>query len=57
MNAQREVIYKRRYNSLFGDRLRIDIANMIYDTCENIVVRNKETNDYKNFEFELIRFK
>ena len=56
MNAQREVIYKRRYNSLFGDRLRIDIANMIYDTCENIVVRNKETNDYKNFEFELIRF-
>ena len=56
MNAQREVIYKRRHNSLFGDRLRIDIANMIYDTCENIVVRNKETNDYKNFEFELIRF-
>ena len=38
MNAQREVIYKRRYNSLFGDRLRIDIANMIYDTCENIVL-------------------
>ena len=56
MNAQREVIYKRRHNSLFGDRLRIDIANMIYDTCKNIVVRNKETNDYKNFEFELIRF-
>ena len=56
MNAQREVIYKRRHNSLFGDRLMIDIANMIYDTCENIVVRNKETNDYKNFEFELIRF-
>ena len=56
MNAQREVIYKRRHNSLFGDRLRIDIANMIYDTCENIIVRNKETNDYKNFEFELIRF-
>ena len=56
MNAQREVIYKRRHNSLFGDRLRIDIANMIYDTCENIVVINKETNDYKNFEFELIRF-
>jgi len=56
MNAQREVIYKRRYNSLFGDRLRIDIANMIYDTCESIVLKNKETNDYKNFEFELIRF-
>ena len=56
MNAQREVIYKRRHNSLFGDRLRIDIANMIYDTCESIVLDNKETNDYKNFEFELIKF-
>ena len=56
MNAQREVIYKRRYNSLFGDRLRIDIANMIYDTCENIVINNKENNDHKNFEFELIKF-
>ena len=56
MNAQREVIYKRRHNSLFGDRLRIDIANMIYDTCESIVLNNKEANDYKNFEFELIKF-
>ena len=56
MNAQREVIYKRRHNSLFGDRLRIDIANMIYDTCENIVINNKENNDHKNFEFELIKF-
>ena len=56
MNAQREVIYKRRHNSLFGDRLRIDIANMIYDTCENIVINHKENNDHKNFEFELIKF-
>ena len=36
MNAQREVIYKRRFNALFGDRLRVDIANMIYDTAEII---------------------
>ena len=32
MNAQREVIYRRRNNSLIGERLRIDISNMIYDT-------------------------
>ena len=56
MNAQREVIYKRRNNSLFGERLRIDISNMIYDTCENIVLLNKEVNDFKNFEFELIKY-
>ena len=56
MNAQREVIYRRRNNSLIGERLRIDISNMIYDTCENIVFDNKATNDFKNFEFELIKY-
>ncbi len=56
MNAQREVIYSRRNNSLFGERLRIDISNMIYDTCENIVLDNKAANDFKNFEFELIKY-
>ena len=56
MNAQREVIYRRRNNSLFGERLRIDISNMIYDTCENIVFSNKGANDFKNFEFELIKY-
>ena len=54
MNAQREVIYKRRKNALSGDRLKLDIANMLYDTCEEIILRNKASNDYKNFEFEVI---
>ena len=56
MSAQREVIYKRRYNALFGDRLKVDIANMIYDTTEIIVENNKSANDFKNFEYELIRY-
>ncbi len=56
MNAQREVVYKRRYHALFGDRLRVDIANMIYDTSESIAETNKLANDFKNFEFELIRY-
>ncbi|WP_324721907.1 preprotein translocase subunit SecA [Salinimicrobium sp. HB62] len=56
MNAQREVVYKRRYHALFGDRLRVDIANMIYDTSESIAETNKMANDFKNFEFELIRY-
>ena len=56
MNAQREVVYKRRRHALFGDRLRVDLANMIYDTAEVITVSNKEAQDYKNFEFELIRY-
>ncbi|MAN58971.1 MAG: preprotein translocase subunit SecA [Flavobacteriaceae bacterium] len=56
MNSQREVVYKRRYHALFGERLRVDIANMIYDTSEVIAESNKMGDDYKNFEFELIRF-
>jgi preprotein translocase subunit SecA len=56
MNAQREVIYKRRRHALHGERLKLDIANMMYDTCELIVGENKGNNDFKNFEFELIRY-
>ncbi|MGB0789520.1 MAG: preprotein translocase subunit SecA, partial [Marinirhabdus sp.] len=56
MNAQREVVYKRRYHALFGERLRLDIANMIYDTAEVVTETNKMAQDYKNFEFELIRY-
>jgi len=56
MNSQREVVYKRRHHALFGERLRVDLANMIYDTSEGIAETNKAANDYKNFEFELIRY-
>jgi preprotein translocase subunit SecA len=56
MNAQREVIYKRRYNALFGDRLAVDIANMVYEIAENITEKNKLAADFKNFEFEVIRY-
>ncbi len=56
MNAQREVVYKRRYHALFGERLRVDLANMIYDTAEVITESNKNAQDFKNFEFELIRY-
>ena len=56
MNAQREVVYRRRFNALNGERLRVDLANMVYDTAEIITLTNKEANDFKNFEFELIRY-
>ncbi|KAB8151869.1 preprotein translocase subunit SecA [Kordia sp. TARA_039_SRF] len=56
MNAQREVVYKRRRHALHGERLKVDISNMVYDTTEIIVQTNKTANDFKNFEFELIRY-
>ena len=56
MNAQREVVYKRRRHALQGERLKVDIANMVFDTCETITETNKAAGDYKNFEFELIKY-
>jgi len=56
MNSQREFVYKRRRHALDGKRLQVDIANMIYDTCESIIIQNKAAKDFQNFEFELIRF-
>jgi len=55
MNKQRDVIYKRRKNALFGDHLKYDIENMIYDTAAAIVSQTKPTADYKTFEYEVIK--
>jgi preprotein translocase subunit SecA len=41
MNAQRSVIYKRRRNALYGERLSLDIAQMFYATCESLAENNK----------------
>ena len=54
MNSQRNIIYTLRKNALKGDRLQIDISNIMYDTIEEIVIDNKGSNNFKNFEFELI---
>ena len=47
MNAQREGIYKRRRNALYGERLQVDIANMLYDLCDTVV---RSTHPDRNFE-------
>ena len=56
MNLQRTVIYKRRKNALDFNRLKVDIANMIYETVDSIFSSSKENNDFKSFEFDLIRY-
>ena len=54
MNSQREVIYRRRKNALQGNRLKVDIANLLYDTCEEIVIECFSNKDYKNYEYNII---
>ena len=53
MNSQREVIYKRRKNALNGERLDVDILNMFYDTCEDIVLSSKESNNFDEFKLNI----
>jgi len=55
MNNQREVIYKRRKHALFGDRLRVDIANNMYDVCENLIEQYQEAQDFESFKMDCIR--
>jgi preprotein translocase subunit SecA len=55
MNAQREVIYKKRRNALFGDRLAVDLSNMLFDVCEQSVNEFQESSDLQGFKMEMIR--
>ncbi|MGE5424244.1 MAG: preprotein translocase subunit SecA, partial [Syntrophothermus sp.] len=55
MNIQREAIYKKRHHALFGDRLAVDIKNMIYDVCETTVLDNLEKNDFESLKLELLK--
>jgi preprotein translocase subunit SecA len=55
MNSQREVIYKKRRHALLGERLSVDIANMMFDVTENLVEEYHGDGDYEGFDFDLIR--
>jgi len=55
MNAQRDVVYKRRKNALNGDKISIDIANMIYEVAESIVSEFHVLKDFEGFTFECIK--
>ena len=55
MNSQREVIYKKRKHALLGERLSVDVANMMYDVTETLVDTYHKEGDYEGFDFDLIR--
>jgi len=55
MNKQRTVIYKRRRNALFGDRLETDLSDMLYDWCNSHIDSYHKDGDYEGFSIELIR--
>ncbi len=55
MNSQREVIYKKRRHALLGERLSLDVANMMYDVTESLVDTYHKDGDFENFDMDLIR--
>ncbi|QNL21777.1 preprotein translocase subunit SecA [Hyphobacterium sp. CCMP332] len=54
MNSQREVIYSRRKNALFGERLAFDIMNMIYDISEELIISYGGSENYEGFKLDCI---
>lgn len=54
MNSQREVVYTKRKHALMGERVGVDISNMIYDTASNIVEPGVKDNDFEGLTLELM---
>ncbi len=54
MNKQRTYIYNRRHHALLGERIGIDIANMMWDIIENMV-NNTYPAAYQDLTMDLFR--
>ncbi|MCH2021588.1 MAG: preprotein translocase subunit SecA [Saprospiraceae bacterium] len=56
MNIQREAIYQKRNNALYGERLAIDLNDMFDGVASSLINEHKHTNDYKEFTQNVIRY-
>ncbi len=55
MNQQRNVIYAKRRHALNGERIGVDITNMIYDSAESIVADARDAMDYEMLQYETMQ--
>ena len=53
MNYQREAIYSRRRNAMSGERIEIDVMNMMLDASE-VIVNNSDGMSYEDFSSYLM---
>jgi len=56
MNSQREVIYTRRKNALFGERLEVDLNNMLRDICDDLIENHRNEGDVDSLNFDVMRY-
>ncbi|MBQ6723980.1 MAG: preprotein translocase subunit SecA [Paludibacteraceae bacterium] len=55
MNQQRNLIYAKRRHALMGERIGVDITNMIYDTAEQIFNEARQANDYESLKMDVMQ--
>jgi preprotein translocase subunit SecA len=55
MNQQRNVIYAKRHHALMGERIGVDITNMIYDTAYTILEDARAVLDYEGLQMEVMQ--
>ena len=55
MNQQRNLIYGKRRHALMGERIGVDITNMIYDTAESIIAQAHNNQDYEGLSFDVMQ--
>ncbi|MBY5958128.1 preprotein translocase subunit SecA [Membranicola marinus] len=55
MNIQREAIYKKRENALTGERLIVDLRNMVEGFVDSLVYEHKSAGDYNSFREASLR--
>lgn len=52
MNAQRDVVYRRRRHALQGGRIKLDLDNALYDVCASLA---DLSDDRENFQLEVMK--
>ncbi len=55
MNQQRNVIYAKRHHALMGERIGVDITNMVYDTAESIIADARGAMDYESLQYNVMQ--
>ena len=54
MNNQRNAVYNRRHHALIGERMGVDILNMIYDCANNLVEKYNSPSDFDDLKMQVL---
>ena len=55
MNSQREVIYTKRKHALHGERIELDIMNMMQDSAFALISDAQTIGDFESFRLDVLK--